>query len=213
MPDADERRQFLTIAAVFEGVLALAAFGLGWFADVDPLETFRLTPEAISGGVVAAGPMIVLFWLSMRFPFGPLRAIRRFLMENFAPYLSSCRWYDLIALALLAGLGEELLFRGVLQPWLAGLGLGLAFALIASNVLFGLAHAITPTYAILAAGMGTYLGWLGTLGDEPNLVLPITTHAVYDWIAFWYVVRQFRQKGYDFEPTTTSDSSSPTHDE
>ena len=77
---------------------------------------------------------------------------------------------------------EELLFRGVLHP-LAGP--------FWSNVLFGLAHFITPTYAVLAGLLGAYLGGLLELSE--NLLAPIITHGLYDFLAFLVVARECRQ--------------------
>lgn len=199
MPDSTERRQFLKIAALFEAGLAFLAVAIGWLIGVDPLETFRVTPEAISRGVIATAPMLVVFWVSMRSRWKPFRTIREFLLEWFAPYLVRCRWYDLLTLALLAGLGEELLFRGLLQAWATSFG-GLLFGLAVASIVFGLAHALTPTYFLLAAGMGAYLGWIWTGFEEPNLLIPVVTHTVYDWLAFWYVVRVKRGEPGETHP-------------
>ena len=59
--------------------------------------------------------------------------------------------------------------------------------LIAGGVLFGLAHCITPTYALLAGLIGLYLGWLWIATG--NLLVPITTHAVYVFLALVYLIR------------------------
>jgi hypothetical protein len=61
--------------------------------------------------------------------------------------------------------------------------IGLAVAAL----LFGLAHFITPTYAVLAGTMGLYLGWLWI--DTGNLLVPITAHAVYDFLALAYLAK------------------------
>ena len=60
--------------------------------------------------------------------------------------------------------------------------------LLAASVLFGLAHPITPAYAVLAAMIGVYLGWLWLAFDK-NLLVPITAHALYDFLALIYLVR------------------------
>jgi uncharacterized protein len=96
----------------------------------------------------------------------------------------------LAIISVLAGLGEEMLFRGVIQAAVAqeiggprGMWLGLAVA----AVLFGMLHLVTPTYAVLAALIGLYLGGLWLLCD--NLLAPVTTHAVYDFVVLVYLVR------------------------
>ena len=75
------------------------------------------------------------------------------------PLFAGVGWLQLALVSLVAGVGEELFFRGVLQPTLIG-WIGIAAGLIAASVVFGLLHAITPTYALLATAVGAYLGWL-----------------------------------------------------
>jgi len=59
---------------------------------------------------------------------------------------------------------------------------------ILASVLFGVVHSITPTYAVVAALVGAYLGWLWLWRD--NLLAPIVTHAVYDFVALAYLTRR-----------------------
>ena len=88
-----------------------------------------------------------------------------------------------LALGCVAGVGEEMLFRGVLRYELnARFGQGIAIAL--SSVIFGALHAVTPLYAILAALASLYFGGLYVLTS--NLAVPITCHAVYDLVALMY---------------------------
>lgn len=89
-----------------------------------------------------------------------------------------------LALGAAAGIGEEMLFRGVMQFEL-GSKLGsdiLAVGL--TSVVFGALHAVTPLYAGLAALASVYFGWLYLATG--NLVIPIITHAFYDWAALLY---------------------------
>lgn len=69
---------------------------------------------------------------------------------------------------------------------------GMTAGLIASNILFGLVHAITPLYAVLATSVGIYLGLFLDYGGERNLMTPIVIHAVYDFLAFLVIMRIYR---------------------
>jgi membrane protease YdiL (CAAX protease family) len=79
-----------------------------------------------------------------------------------------------------------MLFRGVLQDTFRG-WMPLWAAIGLSALLFGVLHAVTPTYAVLAALVGAYLGVLYLLTG--NLLAPIVAHAVYDFVALVYVTR------------------------
>ena len=60
-------------------------------------------------------------------------------------------------------------------------------ALVGVAILFGLLHAVNVAYAVLAALMGLYLGWLWMATG--NLAVPIVAHAVYDFLALVYILR------------------------
>jgi hypothetical protein len=103
-----------------------------------------------------------------------------------APLFAGSTMLGLGIVAALAGLGEEALFRGVIQTAMAGhMPVWTAIALTAA--LFGVAHWLTPTYAVLAGLVGAYLGW--TLAASGNLLVPIVAHGLYDLIALAVLVR------------------------
>ncbi|HUG93823.1 MAG TPA: CPBP family intramembrane glutamic endopeptidase [Planctomycetaceae bacterium] len=185
MPRSLERGEFLNLAAVFQGGLVVLALVLAWLAGFNPMENFRWSWTGLAWGTLAALPILALFTLSDWF------RSRSIVTEFLAPLLAGCRWHELAGLAVLAGISEELLFRGVLQPWIGRWGQ--TAGLVGSNLIFGLAHCITPTYAVVAGLVGVYLGLLLELEGEANLLIPITTHAVYDFLAFAIVVREYRR--------------------
>lgn len=195
LPEADgipgNRGEFLRMATLFQGGLLLFALGLAWLAGINLGEQLRFTGTAVAWGVGATVPMLALFAITYLFPVGPFGTIKGFLHEVLGPPLARCRWYDLVFVALLAGCSEELLFRGVLQTWIGRWGA--LVGLLASNVIFGLAHAITPTYAVLAGLLGIYLGLVYTITGEANLVPAILCHTLYDLVAFFVVRRAARQ--------------------
>lgn len=82
-----------------------------------------------------------------------------------------------IALGAAAGVGEEMLFRGVLQSEL-GERFGDVIALTSSAVIFGALHAVTPLYAVIAGIASLYFGELYL--QYHNLAVPIVCHGLYD---------------------------------
>jgi len=192
MRDFGSRMQFLNLAGLFEAGLLFLALGLGWLAAIDPLADLRFDAVGAVCGLLAGALLFSLLLLSERLPLAGLRRIRDLLVEYLGRPLSECRWYDLVLLAALVGLSEEALFRGLIQPWIER-SFGRAHGLIWSNVLFGLVHAVTPAYAVLAGLIGAFLGWLLDATGGRNLLVPAVTHAVYDYLAFLWIIRLYRK--------------------
>jgi uncharacterized protein len=189
MSNPRRRFDFLAIALFIEGgLIGVAALG-GWLLEINPFSRLRWEPVAALQGLLAALGMFGLFLGSYGSPAPRLREIREFLRDTVGPLLAQCSWYDLVLVSALAGVGEELLFRGLLQPWLG---------LFWSNVVFALVHLITPMYALLAGLIGLFLGWLFNASD--NLLAPIVTHGLYDLLAFVVVVRDYRAHKGDSDP-------------
>lgn len=171
------------MAVLFEAGLIVAAAVVGWLCGINPLATLSWNEMAAAWGAAAAIPLFGLFLLSQRYPVGPLRAIKEFLIDALGPSLAVSKWYDLAIVAVMAGFSEELLFRGVLHH-----KLGLWW----SNVLFGLAHCVTPAYAVLAGVLGLFMGWLYDATGS-NLLTPIITHGLYDFLAFMALAAHCRK--------------------
>jgi membrane protease YdiL (CAAX protease family) len=188
MTDAQrQRREVVLFAVLFEGGLAGLAWLLGWVLDQPPLQSMHGRVRDTLVGVAATIPLLLLFLVCIRWPVGPLVRIQKFGEEVIRPLFRPCSWLELAAIALLAGLGEEMLFRGVLQEVLRR-RLSLWGAVAASNLLFGLLHLITPTYAVIAGLMGVYLSCLWIASG--NLLVVVVTHALYDFLALLYLVKR-----------------------
>lgn len=204
MFNPQERSQFLNFAGLVEGGLALAAISIGWTVSISPVEHLSWDWRAFGLGIVAAAPTFAIFWLTYRFPVGSLRRIRDFLARELAPSLANLYWYDLILLSVLAGVAEELLFRGLLQPWIARACESAEAGQFLSNLLFGVVHWVTPLYALLACVIGNYLSWLMTLTEPTNLLTPMVTHAVHDYLAFLVIVAEYRRRASAPPPDSES---------
>jgi len=144
-------------------------------------------PHELLWAAPATLPLLLVFFGCLNWPVKPLAGIKAFCEEVVRPLFRPCAWYDLAAISILAGVGEEVLFRGVLQNVLGG-WLGPWIGMLAASILFGLCHLITPTYALVAGVIGFYLGWLWV--TTGNLGVPIVVHALYDFIALVYLAKK-----------------------
>lgn len=184
-------RNFVLVAVIFEAGLGVLAVVLGWLLGHPPADAIHWNLPDAAWGTIAVLPPMLLLLLCVKSPIRPLVDLVRAVDELLVPLFKDCRLWELAVISAVAGLGEEMLFRGVIQEavagWVGG-SLGMWVGLLAASVLFGLAHPITPAYAVLAAMIGVYLGWLWLAFDK-NLLVPITAHALYDFLALIYLVR------------------------
>lgn len=171
----------------------LLALALGWWLGVAPFATLAWTWRGLAWGIAATAPLLLGLAWCLRTSLAPVARLVRVAERRIAPLFAGSGPVGLALVALFAGLGEETLFRGVIQPGLAA-HLPAWAALAATATLFGLAHWITPTYALLAGLVGAYLGGLLLVGG--NLLVPIVAHALYDLVALSLLVR--------LKPTLTS---------
>lgn len=179
------RGQILALAAAVEGGMLATAFLLGWMTGVRFWEGVEIGVRAVGYAVAFTAPLLVIFAAAARASTPMFTRIRQDL-DLILPMFRNCTVPDLLLMSLLAGAGEEALFRGVLQP-IAVDALGAVAGLIVVSALFGLVHLISIPYAIFAAGMGLYLGAIHLWSD--NLFVAAATHALYDFVALVYLLR------------------------
>ncbi len=160
------------------GALVIAISVAGWL----DLELFPLSIEPLRDlliGTAAALPPFLLFLFSIskaaeKVPL--LGSLRKKVLIEIKAIFSNCTFIDLLIISLLAGIGEEFLFRGIIQ---AKLGI------IAASIIFGLFHAVSPAYVIAATIMGFYIGAAYQMSG--GLLVPVQIHFVYDLAALVYL--------------------------
>jgi len=142
--------------------------------------------------------MLALLW---RCEASFVRTIRLRVEEIVALMFRDARLGQIAMVCAAAGLGEEALFRGLVQGGLEA-RIGVWPALMVASAMFGIAHPVTPAYVAIAAIIGAYLGaiwiWSG------NLIVPVLAHALYDFIALVALVRQRRPTQRDAAPMCLS---------
>ena len=162
-----------------------------------------LLESVVTGVGVAVALVMLVQWMERR-QWAWLREIERVVQGALVPSLRRCSLWQLACLAGLAGLGEELLFRWAIQGalesglrrdgWLAGgWGFGsdaVAYGLAAgcAALLFGLCHAVTRAYLILASLMGLLFSAVVVGGG--GLLAAILAHGLYDFLVFLMLRRE-----------------------
>jgi membrane protease YdiL (CAAX protease family) len=189
---------FVLIAVAFELALGAIAFAGGQFWRHWPLvglgdSSPALSPLAAVGwGMLATSPLTLGLALVTASRWRPLTELSDHAERLLTPLLAGARPIELLLVALAAGIGEELLFRGLMQhglaQWWSGHWWGWLAAWLLTALVFGICHWISGMYAIMAFLAGLYLGALLLVFD--NLLVPITAHALYDLAALLYLANR-----------------------
>ncbi len=171
------------LAVVGVGLLTLRVYlhKLPWSHLLNP--TWRDTASGILVTIVmlfiaAAGSWASERWTAWAF-------LKRW-MRQVGPLLAQIRPAQMVLLSVIAGFGEEALFRGAIQPML---GVWL------TSLLFATVHVLrwdSNGMKMIAFYMpfGLLLGWLYTFTQ--NLWGCMVAHTLYDLIALWWVQRSLR---------------------
>ncbi len=171
------------------GIVVLAVV-LAFIFRIDLLGAMDFSVEAVNGGVIGTIPMLLLGWWLFRSNWAWVLELRQLMESALIPLFRNAPAGTVFLVSLLAGVGEELLFRGVIQGGLEGL-IGAWPALILASVIFGALHALTRAYFIIATLMGLYLGWIYM--ETGNLLIPILIHFLYDWIVLRFYLSRNRK--------------------
>ncbi|MGD9636152.1 MAG: lysostaphin resistance A-like protein [Pirellulales bacterium] len=194
-PPAPQNSQGFRLAVLVEGAIGLVAVGLAELFGISLRDQFGFSKAALVDGLVAGVaatvPMLAMYWWLTVSTWPPLVELRETVVRMVRELFPNARLPELATIAILAGVGEELLFRGVVQTGIAQLT-SPAIGLAAGSLVFGALHAVSRLYFILATLIGLYLGWL--LLQFGDLTVPIVAHMLYDFVALAYLTRTFQDE-------------------
>lgn len=198
----EPRTRFFRTILVLEVGLGVLSLGIGWLIGygeigeiISRLSTPRLFSEDLFWGAIAALPMFALAWLVERSRLGSLRFLRFVVRKLVRDLFLEFSTWQIALVSLAAGVSEEMFFRGILFDAICEkLDISLAAwgLMLVSSLLFGLAHAITRAYLVLATLIGIYLALVLMLFD--NLLVPMMTHALYDFVLLKYFLWRLGQQ-------------------
>ena len=179
------RMSFFWQAVLVEGGLAVIAFIVGFFLYLNFGQYCWCDSKTIHMIIVGLLPLLIGYFVLQILPLAGLRRVDSLVRNLFWQHMGHLKLWQLALIAALAGIGEELFFRGLIQLWLSQ-SLDVWVAVLISSLIFGLAHAITPTYFVLTFVVSLYFGWLFV--HTGNLIVPIAVHALYDFFVFLFVL-------------------------
>ncbi len=174
-------RALTRLALVGEGLLTLLAVAWMSYRGLEIRAGTNGWLANVAFGLLAAGALAVVNYTLLRWApdVRGVRSIRQLYRTVLRPLFAEVGPSDVVIIAVAAGIGEELLFRGALQ---------LEVGLVPASLVFGLLHTGargTLAFGCWVAVMGAALGGLAIATD--GLLAPIVAHAAYDAAAVVYI--------------------------
>jgi hypothetical protein len=174
-------RRILLLAVATQALLIVIAFVLSRALDIAP-RWGNPSRDIIIGFLGALVLAAINYLLLTHAPANWLvDGVRAVYHEVLVPLFSRFDAPGIVVIGIMAGVGEEWLFRGVLLP---------TVGLVLSSVVFGIAHIGARSmiaFGVWASGMGFVLGGLALLTG--GLTAPVVAHGVYDMLALAYLRR------------------------
>jgi membrane protease YdiL (CAAX protease family) len=174
-------RKIVIVALATQAALIAVSWWCATFFNVLPHWGAPLRDTGI-GLMAACGLGLANHYLLTRAPANwVVNGVRSVYRETIVPLFSGVGPVSAVLIGAAAGVGEEWLFRGILQP-LTGV--------VLASVLFGLAHVggvrMLP-FGVWATAMGAIMGSLALATG--GLIAPMVAHGVYDMLALGYIRR------------------------
>lgn len=158
------RTGFLRLEWLLSLALIVVSLGWAWLRGFPLTAGLVPTPATVVVGLLAGAALWGTIPFLLRSP-----AMQRVWTRVLLPFSVALGTRDIVAIALLSGLTEELFFRGILLP---------EVGLVISSLCFGALHALCTVYFVWATLVGAGFGALALASD--SLVTPIVAHAVYN---------------------------------
>jgi len=177
-------RRILVVALLTQAVLIALAW---WAAGILNLPPRWGSPwrDALIGGAVALALGAMNHLLLTRAPSNWVTdGVRGVYRETIVPLFRGLTPWAAIVIGAAAGIGEEWVFRGIVQP---------VMGLLVASLIFGLAHVGSVrmlAFGLWAAVMGLIMGTLAIATG--GLTAPMVAHGVYDMLALEYIRRGAR---------------------
>lgn len=176
-----ELNRFTRFALIFYSGMMCLAMAIGWWRG--HISLWIQWDTAVMDVLLGVGVGLAIVVVSR---VGAWIPSYRALLGDFSKLLSGLTWADVFFCALASSVGEELLFRGILQP-----ELGLPIA----TLLFGLLHVGNERRYLWWTGFALIVGVIfGLLASmRGSLVSPILAHFVVNLINLRYL-SQYEKK-------------------
>lgn len=176
-------------------VLLALSVGTAWSQRLELIPTHIFTLRALVAFVILLSSVLILLRLFL--PVAAREPVIRYIIPTTRIEFA---WF--IALSLMAGLAEEIAFRGVLTSLLQQSWNSYWLATLVSALMFGLAHLLQGVRGVVVAACFGLINQMVTSWTE-SLLVAIVVHALYDIIAGYWLAQSLRANSFIKIPAST----------
>lgn len=174
-----EQNPLMIIVVLQLVILAIAMVGIRW-ADLDlPVDSKNVVSNVAIGSI--AGILSYAALLLFARADTPISKELREESAKVRGTIASWGYFSIFIAAILPAIGEEALFRVLIQGWV-GEATMTSMGILVGALLFGAAHMVSKTYFVLTFVLGLAIG-VG-YAVRQDIVLIFTWHLVYNLISF-----------------------------
>lgn len=185
----EEQRPVFWSSALIELLAGIISVGLCKLCSLPVLgPKFSLTLSALVQACQMVIPFSLIFWLTELVPTGLTKSTD----ARFRIVFGSRSLLHVALFCACVSMGEELLFRSWVLAGLCAVGVPPPFALALSALIFGLLHAYTRVYMVLATVAGLLFGTMFL--STGSLLQPLVVHFFYDFLTV--MIMKFRWKSH-----------------
>jgi len=189
-----DKKTLLLVTAITEGGLYFWGLASMNSAEIELRSVFNVSWGATAVALLLTLPIFAALYLVERLRWEPIVRLRNEIDEKVRPIFSKCKLVDLGLIAFFAGVGEELFFRGWMQAVLVDRS-GVVIGILVTSLVFGFLHYLSTAYFIYAFVTSIYLGIIYLV--TRNLFIAMAIHAIYDFIALVYLVKNGEKETED----------------
>lgn len=183
LAEVDDRALVANLVIVQSAMVLIAVLG-SWWLDYDLLSLIRFDYQTLAE-IAATSIALIGMALGSRRAFPKIwRGLDRTTIELLGNSKLKFATWAIISISILAGIGEEFLFRGFIQGWLEE-QLPIALAILIPTALFALAHPHSKAYMAAVFVIGSIVGISFAITN--SLLVAIASHIIFDIVALWRV--------------------------
>ncbi len=177
-PNKISGKDFFMMTIYVQGGILILGIVLSFLFKIELLQILNFNLSAIIVGSIAGTTLALIIAAVYKSRFKIFKKLQKDLTKTLK-VMSGFNFFQILLISFIAGLTEEIFFRGFLQQVIE-INFGLVTALIISGILFGVMHYISNVYTVYIFFVSAVFGLIFVFTE--NLWGAIFAHFLFDLV-------------------------------